>query len=235
MRARPFAADPAAGRAPGAAGVSLRANRTPALASGAVAPPIIAIPVKPFDIAKRRLASVVPPHIRGALSRALAEHTVEVVARTDAIPLVLSADDGVTAWAEGRGTDVLTDEGSSLDRAAHGAVTWAAERSSPWAILHADLPLLQPIDLELVIDHLAAGRHVLAPSSDGGTSLIGGHDRVRFAFGPASFHRHLARVAAVSPAVVHRSGLALDLDEPADLAAALAHPRGRWLEAVLSG
>ncbi len=196
--------------------------------------PIIAVPIKPFDSAKRRLASVVPASVRSALSEALAAHTVRVVAATSAVPLVLSADEDVTTWAGGMDIDVLLDEGSSLDQAATGAVAWASARSSPWAILHADLPLLMPADLDAPIRRLEAGGAVLAASSDGGTSLIGAAEDVEFAFGPASFHRHLARLAARDPLVVHSAGLALDLDEPADLAAALADPRGRWLEQVLA-
>jgi 2-phospho-L-lactate guanylyltransferase (CobY/MobA/RfbA family) len=73
---------------------------------------------------------------------------------------------------------------------------------------------------------------VLAPSSDGGTSLIGGVGQFDFAFGPESFHRHLARLAERTVNILTTVGTLLDLDKPADLEAAAAHPRGAWLNGV---
>ena len=83
---------------------------------------------------------------------------------------------------------------------------------------------------------VSSGSWVLAPSSDGGTSLIGGSGDpgFDFAYGVGSFHRHLARLRRCSPKVVFRLGLALDLDHPSDLEAALSHPRGRWLAERIS-
>src|SRR5690606_35677285 len=82
----------------------------------------------------------------------------------------------------------------------------------------ADLPLVTPEDIRAAAALLEAGNSHIAPSDDGGTSLIGGHRPCRFAYGPGSFHRHLAR--ADDPAVIVRRGLALDLDRPGDFEAA---------------
>jgi len=190
----------------------------------------VGIPVKPFADAKRRLAAVYDGAGRRGLAMALAERTVGVVAATSATPLVLSADEEVTAWALDQGVAVLLDEGSSYVEAAAAAVSHIRRNSNAWAILPADLPIVTDVDVQAAVDVVATGGVVLAPSSDGGTSMIGGSlDEFAFSFGPASFHRHLARLAHHSPVILARPGLLLDLDHPADLDAARRATGGSWL------
>ncbi|MEX1044114.1 MAG: 2-phospho-L-lactate guanylyltransferase, partial [Acidimicrobiia bacterium] len=185
------------------------------VASHAVPEVVIGIPVKPFPAAKRRLASVLDDTGRAVLGRRLAERTVHAVLDAGAQPLVISADDPVTEWARSIGVDVLLDEGSSLDEAAKAAVGEARRREAAWGILHADLPLLRADDLQVAVSILGDGGAVVAPSSDGGTSLVGSSlDRFAFSYGPGSFHRHLAALAREDPRVIFTLGLALDLDTP---------------------
>jgi 2-phospho-L-lactate guanylyltransferase len=198
-----------------------------------VSRPLVAIPVKPFEIAKRRLSNAIPEEVRPALSERLAQHTLEVVRATTADPLILSADAGVTGWARAVGAEVLLDEGSSLNEAAGVAVEVAISSGVPWAVLHADLPLLTPADLQSCVTSLERDGAVLAASSDGGTSLIGATTSIDFSYGPGSFHRHLAALRHEGPAIVSNVGLALDLDEPEDLHAALGHPGGAWLREII--
>lgn len=192
---------------------------------------IVAIPVKPFDVAKMRLSSILGPHQRQRLSVELARRTADAAVAAGASPLILSADDAVTAWARDQGYDVLLDKGSSLNEAAHSATLFADEE--PWVFCHADLPLLRSDDLERAIALMSANSWVLAPSSDGGTSLIGGVGHFDFAFGAGSFHRHLARLANRPVQVMTGVGTLLDLDTASDFTATAAHPRGRWLNDVL--
>lgn len=188
------------------------------------------IPVKPFGAAKRRLADVLDPPARAVLGRRLAERTVRAVADSHSRVIVLSADEAVTRWAHTFGVEVLLDEGSSLDAAAHAAVRHTRGGGGPWAILHADLPVITAADLSRAVEWLSSGRAVIAPSSDGGTSLLGSSsDHFEFAYGAGSFHRHLARLAPLDPAVIVTRGLLLDLDTPHDLAAARATAEGAWL------
>src|SRR5665811_1981594 len=66
---------------------------------------------------------------------------------------------------------------------------------------------------------MAAAGTVLAPSHDGGTSLVGGMlNPFPFRYGPGSFRRHLSAVLGHARVLV-RPGLALDLDRPRDLRA----------------
>lgn len=193
---------------------------------------IVGIPVKPFGDAKRRLARVLGARTRRRLSEELAARTTRVAAAAGARPLVLSADDEVTEWARSQEVDVLLDEGSGLDRAAESAVAWASARGLGWIICHADLPLLAVSELRSAVEAVERGRTVLAPSSTGGTPMLGASsDRFRFAYGEGSFHRHLAR--SPDPLVLFGVGFALDLDEPSDLDAVLAHPRGTWVSGIL--
>lgn len=187
--------------------------------------------MKPFPAAKRRLGAVLDDRARAALGRRLAERTVEAVAKADGLPLVLSADHAVTEWARAIGVDVLLDEGSSLDEAARMAVSYVRRQFDAWAILHADLPVLTADDLEEALNVVGSGGAVVAPSSDGGTSLIGSSLEVfDFSYGPGSFHRHLAALASHDPTVIVNRGLALDLDTPDDLAAAARTAEGAWLD-----
>ncbi len=190
----------------------------------------VVVPVKSFSLAKARLADVFSTEARASVGRALADRVVTVVAEAGAEPLVVGGDEGVLGWARDRGIRA-TVAPPGLNAAAAMVTTLTAGR--PWAVLHADLPLLSAADVVPAFDVVAGGGYVLAPSSDGGTALLGGHGTVTFSYGPASFHRHLAALADRDPLVLVRTGLLLDLDSPADLTAALRHPRGRWLAEFL--
>ncbi|MFZ0492300.1 MAG: 2-phospho-L-lactate guanylyltransferase [Acidimicrobiia bacterium] len=188
--------------------------------------PLIAIPVKPFGVAKRRLSPVLDAKRRSVLGREVAARTMAAARATGAPVAVVTADAGVKTWARSQGVGVITDPGQGLSAAARAAV--AAAGSRPWVILHADLPLIAPGDLELVIAGLKDAGSMIAPSYNGGTSVLAGRGAFPFRYGPASFRRHLA-MARPSPVVVVRVGLAIDLDGPSDLAIASRHPRGVWL------
>lgn len=196
---------------------------------------VVAIPVKGFDGAKRRLAGTLDAGRRRALGRALAGRVVEAVTAAGLDPVVVAGDREVSAWATGLGLACLDDPGGGLDGAAGAAVELARSRQVPWMVCHADLPLLDAADVAACLDPVESGRVVLAPSADGGTSLAGGTGPFRFAYGPASFHRHLAAASHRRPVVVGRLGLWLDVDGPADLDAALTHHRGAWLRGAMEG
>lgn len=184
------------------------------------------IPVKSFTVAKRRLAPVLDAATRSRLGRAIALRTAGCARAAGADVRVVAGDDAVDRWAVAHGFQVLREPpGGGLDAAA-GVV--AAATTGEWAILHADLPLLAMSELRRV---LAVDGFAIAPAHDGGTSLIKGRGSFPFAYGPASFHRHLA--ARPDSTVFTSPGLALDLDTPEDLDTARRQPGGDWLETVL--
>jgi 2-phospho-L-lactate guanylyltransferase len=194
-------------------------------------PTVVVIPVRSFRLGKTRLAEVVEGTERIELGRALAARVAEAVEDAGLLPMVVTADPEVAGWATSTGFPSLPEPGEGLDLAAAAGVEWAVASRSAWIVLHADLPLVEAADVNALAKGLDEGLNPIAPSSDGGTAAIGGRDGFAFSFGLGSFHRHLARLSL--PRVVVTQGLLLDLDSPADLAAALAHPRGWWLREVL--
>ncbi len=188
--------------------------------------PLVALPIRSFRDAYRRLAVSYGPDERTALARALASHTATTVLRAGVTPHIVTSATEVREWAMAGGYRVVADPpGGGLDGAAGEAVRLAAGR--PWLILHADLPCLSPEEVALALGVARSGERVLAPSYDGGTSAIGGLGRFPFRYGAASFHRHLP--AGRPPRVVTSLGFLLDIDRPQDLAAAARHARGAWL------
>lgn len=190
-------------------------------------PVLAAIPVKRFYVAKRRLASVLPAKARSRLGQDLACRTLEAVSKAGVEVLALAADTEVASWAREQGWEAMVDSGGGLNGAAGAAAARATAGGRAWLIVHADLPLLQPGDVSAAVEVLENGGSPIAPSSDGGTSLIGGTGEFEFSYGPASFHRHLARL--IKPRVVVRLALSLDLDDSSDYRAAARTVDGGWL------
>ncbi len=184
----------------------------------------IAIPVKPFGVAKARLSPVLDAHQRSLLGMQIAAHTVTEARSTGARVAVVTGNGGVANWAEDLGVEVVAETieyGSGLDAAAAAATAEADRTGSDWMILHADLPHLRRGDLKEAIDRFRPGRYVLAPSYNGGTTLLMGTGPFPFQYGSDSFHHHL-RSAGEKAEVLVRRGLALDLDTPRDLETARA-------------
>jgi 2-phospho-L-lactate guanylyltransferase len=188
---------------------------------------LAAVPIKPFGIAKQRLAPILDAPSRSRLGKAIAANTLSAVAAAGVEVAVVTADPDVAAWTMRQGVPVIADPGTGLDDAAAAGVAAAVDG---WAIIHADLPWLQPADLAAVLGARPPGGITLAPAADGGTSVIAGTGGFPFSYGPGSFARHLAAAVALPHAVVVRAGLALDLDTPTDLEVARSHERGDWLE-----
>lgn len=191
----------------------------------------IVIPVKPFGVAKRRLAPVLDADQRSRVGKAVAAHVVATAQATGCPVAVVTNDRGVSTWAGELGAGVIqeTDPGG-LNQAAAAAVREARHQGRAWMMLHADLPALTESDLRAALTALPPYGALLVPSHDGGTNLIAGDlDSFPFAYGPASFRRHLAAVARLPHRLLIRTGLAIDLDGPEDLRAVLRLPAGRWL------
>lgn len=191
--------------------------------------PLVAFPVRSFEHAKQRLSKALDPASRRRLARGLAHRAIHTVRDAGVEPVVVSSAPDVVEDAGAWSVEVLAEppEGG-LNAAA--AVATARAGDAPWLILHSDLPLLSVEDLGLLFTALGEGP-VLAPSYDGGTTALGGRSSFPFAYGTASFHRHLR--AAPHARVVSATGLLLDIDDGRDLDAARQHPRGAWLDDLL--
>lgn len=194
-------------------------------------PTVAVIPVKSFSAGKQRLSGAISPLVRSALGMAMVEHVSDAAVEAGLIPVLVTADPEVATWAAGHAIPSIPDPGRGLDAAAAAGVEWATAGSSGWMILHSDLPLLTAGEIHSFLKAAGDGG-AIAPSSDGGTSAIMSRRRIAFVYGPSSFSRHLARMD--QPSIVALTGFLHDLDSPDDLESARLHPRGRWIETVLS-
>jgi 2-phospho-L-lactate guanylyltransferase len=192
--------------------------------------PLVGVPLKPFSTAKGRLAATLDVDARGDLMRVTAGRVIRAAADAGFLPVIVTGDDDVGAWAHARGIEVLAEPpGGGLDGAATAAAESAMAAGAPWCIVHGDLPLLESRHIKEAVAAASDGFTVLAPSRTGGTSLIASGRLLRFSYGPGSFTRHLAASAGTPLRIMVETGTALDLDTTDDLVAAAGLTGGAWL------
>lgn len=174
------------------------------------------VPIRTFE-GMTRLSGSLEPAARRRIGRKLANRVIGAAGEAGLVITVVTSDADVVRWAHDRNIHSLAEPvPGGLDRAAEAAI--ASTESGCWLIVHADLPAVASSDLRAAAA-LVEERAVLAPSHDGGTSLIGSRGSTfPFRYGPGSFRRHLAALHGQA-AVLVRPGLALDLDRRWDLAA----------------
>jgi len=210
------------------------------------------VPLKDLVQAKTRLAGLLRPSERRALAQAMLEDVLQVLVGHPRIQRVtLLSDDpaapllarqwGLDHWPQSeQGGSGLNEE---LSRASERLLPAPDGGSEPLLVLHADLPLLSAADITAVLDNQGEGGGLVIGCDHRGTGTnllaFGRPAMPRFCFGPDSCAQHLAAAAeAGTPArVVHRTGIALDVDEARDLAALLALSpalRGQHTQALLN-
>ena len=174
--------------------------------------PTALLPVRISRTAKKRLAHVLGPDDRMRLVRRLLDHVVSVV-KDCGLPIVLLASDEVP---DVDGVEVWRDTRTGLN----GAVDAALQRlGAPAFVIHADLPLLGPGDLDEVLT--SAADVVIARARDGGTNGLLLRRLITPAFGPSSAASHAsrARAAGLRTHVLDIPGFALDVDDETSLSA----------------
>jgi 2-phospho-L-lactate guanylyltransferase len=190
---------------------------------------VIGIPIKGFRRAKTRLGDL-ESQMRERLVRSVAARVVTAALETNADTFVVTADADTADWSTGMGAGVIVEpEGRGLDGAAEAAAGLATAAGVPWCVAHADLPLLDTRHLAAALEVAAGGGCAIAPSRVGGTNLLASRSMVRFRYGPASFHHHLASLHDAPIRVIVSIETALDLDTVDDLVGAASLPGGAWL------
>jgi 2-phospho-L-lactate guanylyltransferase len=200
---------------------------------------ILAVPVKSLSRAKSRLAPVLSPLERAALTLAMLEDVLDVALSAPGwATWVVSPDEAVLEIAARRRARPVQEEKPPLSAAIRQVEAEAEEMDvDALAVLLADLPLLTPAALRAALKTL--GSVVLAPSkSEGGTNLLLRRPpRVIGArFGRESFAKHLrsAETRGLPAAAVRSRELATDLDVPEDLLTVLdAEKSGRTRASLL--
>jgi len=183
------------------------------------------IPVKPLAEGKQRLSSRLSPTQRHALNRHFCLHTFaiacQVLAAADCI--VVSRCDEVLTLAQAHGMQSLREPPpGGLNAALEQASSFARGQGADAVLsLSCDLPGLSADDLQSMIARAAHGRIVLGVDRSGsGTNalLVSPPGAITYHYGPGSHARH--RLAALNAGLgfelIHRSGIAEDMDTPAD-------------------
>lgn len=183
---------------------------------------VAVVPLRSPGDGKTRLA---PDLDRGARARLAAAMLADVVGAVREAGLrVVVAASGPAAVRAATTVDAEVVEDGPGVRSLDEAVEHVRQHLRPregLLVVQGDLPLLTSDDVRALCDADAAV--VIAPTDDGGTSALLRRpaDVIGTAFGPDSAvaHERLARRVGIVPGIVHRPGLAHDVDVIADLQA----------------
>ncbi|APA90505.1 2-phospho-L-lactate guanylyltransferase (plasmid) [Paraburkholderia sprentiae WSM5005] len=178
------------------------------------------MPFKAGADRKTRLAQLLSPAERLALSDELAAHVTHCLGAVQAVtqrlilsPVEIEGYDAVWAKDEGRGLN------KELD------VLWATKPTCPLLVVHGDLPFLTAKDVIALIEAAELQGSAIAPDRHRtGTNALALMSRkdFAFAFGPDSFRRHMEALGN-NAAVIVSDGLGFDLDTPDDFHDARLH------------
>lgn len=192
------------------------------------------VPARSFRTAKSRLAADLCVEDRGRIARTMFDRVASVLSGSRSIAGILVATDGadVAAAAAQHGADVLFDAPTDCAAGARassglaeiidrGLAQLAARGARAAIVVMADLPMFVPSDVEQLCRALVSADLVLAPDRELlGTNALGVRlpSPIATRFGNRdSFPRHVTASGELRLSVVHSSGLAFDLDQPADL------------------
>jgi 2-phospho-L-lactate guanylyltransferase len=186
------------------------------------------VPVKNTATAKQRLAPALPQEQRQSLALAMLEDVLAALATAPGLTrrLLVTVDPEAKRLAGRYGFDTIAD---GAEDGHTGAVTAAARRLAAGGVggiltLPGDIPLVTSDEIgRLIAAHRPAPSFTIAPSHDEKGSnaiLLSPPNAMPLRFGDDSFFPHLAAAQAcgIAPTVVRLPGIALDIDNPADLA-----------------
>ena len=183
--------------------------------------------IKDLDSAKQRLGTVLDPKARRALARRNAERAIAAAAAGDA-RLVVTGSEEVVAMAQKLGAEALLEpkqegQNAAAQRGIEHAVKGGAKAV---VVLSSDLPLVTQKSVRDLLD--VAGRvkppaAVAVPAiGRGGTNALylNPPNAIQLHFGADSLDafRRAAELSGVNFAIHKSEAMALDLDEPDDLA-----------------
>lgn len=177
------------------------------------------IPFKPGGGHKSRLSVRLSAEERARLARRMLDHVASVLSGSPRIgQVILLAGTPPPGWTGGW----IADQGRGLNAELEAARNALDARRL--LVIHADLPGLMPDDISILLAAAEGCGAAIAPDRHGmGTNALAlaSGTSIAFAFGPGSFARHRAQLSD-TVAVIARPGLTEDIDEPADLDAAIA-------------
>lgn len=194
---------------------------------------MILVPVKNLRNAKQRLAEVLDQAARTALAEAMIHDVLGTIASWNQRPevAIVTGDSFAMGLAEQYDFRVIPDRDnrSETDAIAMATAICEGEGIQSTLVIPGDIPLVQACELAQVMDAAPERGSVLVPAADGrGTNAALRTPAALFAlrFGNDSFKPHLAAAQATGLpcATLELPGIALDIDNPADLQQLTAAP-----------
>jgi 2-phospho-L-lactate guanylyltransferase len=194
---------------------------------------VILVPVKNLSAAKQRLAAVLDQPCRTKLAQAMLHDVLTTLHGWKNRPqvAVVTSDPYAVTLATKYGFEIIADpdnpgETGAIEMATRACVERGVDST---LIIPADIPLAQAWELEEIMKNAPAAGSVLVPAADGrGTNAAFRRpaDLFPLRFGNDSFKPHYAAAQATGkPCVVlNLPGIAVDLDNPADLEQLLSLP-----------
>jgi 2-phospho-L-lactate guanylyltransferase len=172
------------------------------------------VPLKKLARAKSRLAGALPPHLRRRLVLHMANHVIGVLRET-VDQIFMLTEEMISEFAD---LTQLSDTGAGLNPSlARAAQILPHAPGDVLIVIFPDLPLLTPPDVGALMRAGAGGVAVAADYTGDGTNALalGAPETFQFCFGPRS--RYLHEAQAMRATVVHRDGLAFDVDDASQL------------------
>jgi 2-phospho-L-lactate/phosphoenolpyruvate guanylyltransferase len=194
---------------------------------------VILVPVKNLSGAKQRLAAILDQLSRTKLAQAMLHDVLTTLHGWKNRPqvAVVTSDPYAVTLATEYGFEIIADpdnpgETGAIEMATRVCVDRGVDST---LIIPADIPLIQAWELEEIMKNAPAAGSVLVPAADGrGTNAAFRRpaDLFPLRFGNDSFKPHYtAAQATAKPCVVlNLPGIAVDVDNPADLEQLLALP-----------
>jgi len=194
---------------------------------------VILVPVKNLSSAKQRLASVLDQASRTALAQAMLSDILSMLHSWQNRPAValVTCDPFATDLAQRYKFEIIPDLQNPGETGAIEMATRICEQRGVdnTLVIPADIPLIQSWELEEILKQAPEEGSVLVPAADGrGTNAAFRRPANLFPlrFGNDSFKPHHAAAQATGkPCIVlHLPGIAVDVDNPADLQDLISRP-----------
>jgi 2-phospho-L-lactate/phosphoenolpyruvate guanylyltransferase len=185
------------------------------------------LPIKRFDQAKKRLSEALGASTRETLAAAMFADVLAQIRRAaslDAV-MVVSGEPRVQALAAEAGATLIDDpaEQGQSQATLTGLARVAAEGFDRALLVPGDCPLVDPVDLDLLVQGLSASQDVVIVRDRHGTGtnalLLGPAGPFEPQFGPGSLARHVqqAEDKGLNHSVATLFSLGLDVDTDDDL------------------
>jgi len=193
----------------------------------------VVVPVKALTKSKTRLSSILSPKERAALTIAMLADVLSAVKKSRMIDsiTVVSPDRNVLRFGQQLGVDSLREKPArGLNSAITQTICKRKWENAIVLIVHADLPLLTPEEVNAFLRGARGCSVTIGPSKDGtGTNamVLNPARVIKPAFGRGSYKRHISLFhrKRLRFRVQMTEGFGFDVDDPQGLLELMDHKR----------